>query len=341
MKHIFTIAILAAAASCSPKVVSNISTNLEPLPVDAKVLVSEVGMPSPANGVLLGDFAVKDAGASVKCSYGAVVALARNEARQVGGNFVDITRHQKPDVWSSCNRIYGSIYRVDVPSLKFKPAADSLVPIAADLETPAMIEYMMDENRETLKPERKLPKFRLAIDAGSSIRSSKIAANMPESGLSDSDWRSIHQGLRTGFMMGASATGFFDDFYGLGGKFVWSRYSHNFKGLNLGVNTIYFGPEWITRLPSRKGKGAWIFGVSAGYVHYREKASYNGLSLSKGKGSAKGIFEVGYDFLISGKTFVGVKVGTSIGSLKMKVDNIGKEYTNSLNTWEFGAGIRF
>lgn len=102
--------------ACSPKVVSHLSADYAALDPDAEVLVLEENTPQSllAGTEILGTVRVGDTGFSStqEGSYEAVLELAKDQARQAGGNVLRITRHLVPDGFSSIHRIEADVLRV-------------------------------------------------------------------------------------------------------------------------------------------------------------------------------------------------------------------------------------
>lgn len=97
--------------SCSPRANSALLTRYQPLPFDEEVEVLEIDELRPKNVETLGIVLIRDTGFSVKCNYETVLEKAKLEARKVGGNILHLTKHQKPDFWSTCHRIDAVVLR--------------------------------------------------------------------------------------------------------------------------------------------------------------------------------------------------------------------------------------
>jgi hypothetical protein len=146
--------------------------------------------------------------------------------------------------------------------------------------------------------------------------------------------------LRYGFSYGVSVTPFFNTRFGLGAKFVGTRYSSSGYGLTDKVNTFYVAPEFVVRLPVGLHKNAWVFAASMGYVHYSDKATVkNGAQARFTKGGVKSTIEAGFDFRISKGAFFGLKMVIAAGYIPVEIK--GYEYNESLNAIELGGGFRF
>ena len=97
--------------SCSPKTSSSLIKTYPALGYEETVTIIELNEKSPENAEILGEISVGDTGFSTKCNYETVLDKAQLEARRVGGNAIKITKHKKPDLWSSCHRIKATILK--------------------------------------------------------------------------------------------------------------------------------------------------------------------------------------------------------------------------------------
>lgn len=71
------------------------------------------GQDLPADAKLIGSINIGDSGFSVKCGYSDVIKKAQDQARQMGGNILQITEHKDPDIWSTCHRIKADVYLIN------------------------------------------------------------------------------------------------------------------------------------------------------------------------------------------------------------------------------------
>ena len=114
MKHhyiyIFIFSILII--SCSPRISSSLIKNYPTLEYNDEVVVLELDDKRPDNSEVLGSLKIGDTGFSTKCNYDIVLDNAKLEARKFGGNAIMITKHKKPDFWSTCHRIQATILRI-------------------------------------------------------------------------------------------------------------------------------------------------------------------------------------------------------------------------------------
>ncbi len=313
------------AASCSPKVVTHISTLRAPLGYAEPITVTE-DLPRFRDAQLVGTVEVSDSGFSIDCGYDEVVALAVAEVRKAGGNYLHINVHRRPDWISSCHWIAGTIFYVDEPQLR-----------PAHQEEPMLSAFQPMYIKTETEPEHKLPGWRIAFDVAYSHRTAKIGENTSGGNMSDSEWTEFMRGLMSGVSYGASITGFFNSVYGLGAKFVGNHYSN--RGFN--ADTYYIAPEFMLRVPNRDLSNIWIFSISAGYVGYRESFKSGDTSASSQMvGGIKSTAEVGFDFRIAQGVYMGLKLVSSVGAVRLKTE-YGESVMNSLHAIEIGGGIRF
>lgn len=115
MKKLLTMVLFAAflLAGCGTSKRASILSYSTPLPENAKVEVSGEGQGIPDGAKLLGSVKIGDAGLSAKCGYDTVINDAQGQARAMGGNYLHITEHKYPSIWSSCHRIQADVYLVE------------------------------------------------------------------------------------------------------------------------------------------------------------------------------------------------------------------------------------
>ena len=96
--------------SCAPKVITHIERSYSPRVAAEEVLLYGVGQTVPESAELIGTVKVVDRGASTKCNYDQVVALAKQTTSKSGGNALALTDHREPSLLgSSCHQITGNM----------------------------------------------------------------------------------------------------------------------------------------------------------------------------------------------------------------------------------------
>lgn len=100
--------------SCAPKVITHIERSYSPRVAAEEVLLYGVGQTVPESAELIGTVKVVDSGASTKCNYDQVVALAKQTTSKSGGNALALTDHREPSLLgSSCHQIAGNMLWID------------------------------------------------------------------------------------------------------------------------------------------------------------------------------------------------------------------------------------
>ena len=103
--------LLSFLTSCGPSANSALLKRYPTLAFDEEVLVLAMNDTRPENIEELGTLRIRDSGFSVNCNLEQVVESAKLEARKAGGNIIHITKHKKPNFWSTCHRIDATILR--------------------------------------------------------------------------------------------------------------------------------------------------------------------------------------------------------------------------------------
>ncbi|PRX53114.1 hypothetical protein [Flagellimonas meridianipacifica] len=106
--------LLLFLSSCSPKISTSLiqENKYNSLKYDEKITVLELNDKQPDNVEILGHVEIRDTGFSTKCNYNTALDRAKLEARTAGGNAIKITKHKKPDFWSTCHRIDATILKI-------------------------------------------------------------------------------------------------------------------------------------------------------------------------------------------------------------------------------------
>lgn len=108
----FIVAFFILFAACGPKIGSNITTKYPPLSDTAFVLVLYLSDDFVNDGVRIGNIQSGDNGFSTTCSYHEVISSLKVLARKNGANLIKITKRERPDKKSTCDRIWADIYLV-------------------------------------------------------------------------------------------------------------------------------------------------------------------------------------------------------------------------------------
>lgn len=130
-KLIFSLFLPLFLGSCAPKVLTHIEKKYPSRIAADEVHLYGVGQTLPETAERIGSVRVVDGGASTKCNYEQVVALAKQETAKNGGNALALTDHRKPSLLgSSCHQIAGDMLWIsDTANWETGTVADLSVPV--------------------------------------------------------------------------------------------------------------------------------------------------------------------------------------------------------------------
>ena len=117
MKKIALFLLCLFCFACSPKLRSNITSALPPLSENDLVVVLDMIDDQYISAKKVGELKATDNGLSQNCTYFQNIESLKAIARQNGANLLKITKHKRPDNWSSCHRIYADMYKVEDPKV--------------------------------------------------------------------------------------------------------------------------------------------------------------------------------------------------------------------------------
>jgi hypothetical protein len=120
LKHPITrlcILIMSVAMSCGPLVrikPTKSTTSNAALPEKSPVLVLEITeKPDLSKELLLASMSYRDRGFTANCDYESMIERAKTDARKLGANCIQVTKHVPPNsLWSSCDQIWLNAYLV-------------------------------------------------------------------------------------------------------------------------------------------------------------------------------------------------------------------------------------
>lgn len=301
--------------SCAPKVITDLVKSYPSRVTADEVRLYEVGHSVPELAEFIGNVKVVDGGASTKCNYDQVVALAKQETAKKGGNALALTDHRKPSLLgSSCHQIAGNMLWIgDTVNVTGEETYSVPVPINSENMSHA----------ETSKSPFQHSTFYANI--GYAFMTNKFylpkgASGHPRKGM---DWQVGYDWVsRSGFGAGLMYSGY------------KSSYSYSHVDVNVGL--AYIAPQFVMK----QKVGRWgieeKFGI--GYFKYRESA----------KGVSESLSGFGYNFLVGAEYYLSDHIGIGanlgyIGSSLPKQDNI--DYKDGEHSGIFrlhlDAGIRF
>ncbi|MCD8269092.1 MAG: porin family protein [Parabacteroides sp.] len=240
--------------SCAPKVMTDL-VKIRPASVTAEeVRLYGVGQAVPDTAELIGRVKVVDSGASTKCNYDQVVALAKRETAKAGGNALALTDHRKPSLLgSSCHQIAGDM-------LWLGDTANWGAGTALALPTP-----VRDENADRAKSPFSHSTFYGSI--GYAFMTNKFylpqgTSGNPKNGV---DWQLGYDWVsRSGFGAGVMYSGY--------------KSSYAYSNMDIKVGLTYIAPQFVMK--QKVGRWGIEERIGMGYFNYRESAENVSASLS-------------------------------------------------------------
>lgn len=192
------------------------------------------------------------------------------------------------------------------------------------------------EQRQEQEPVREYSKFRFSLEGGGGFRPGKISDNVP------GDFKSYTKKLKRGFVYGADATWFFNEFMGVGIRYKAfsasngttvtitddNGYSTSGK-MKDNIQIAFIGPMYCTRFTSGNGLHTFTADIGVGYVNYRDKGMI--IKNMKLTGGTLGLlYNIGYDYALSKKWAIGVNLSSiegTLSSLTLEQDGVRTSQT--------------
>lgn len=115
MKKILIVFLVLILYSCAPKLRSTILKTLPPLDDNELVVVLELVDQQTILEEKVGEIKATDSGFSENCSYYENIQNLKVLARKSGANLIKITKYNKANNFSTCDRLWASIYKVKNP----------------------------------------------------------------------------------------------------------------------------------------------------------------------------------------------------------------------------------
>lgn len=313
IRNLLSVFTLFVLTSCAPKVITDIVKVYPVTTPPENVLLYEVNDTVPNTAEVIGKVSVVDNGASTKCNYDQVLALAKKETSKNGGNALALTDHKEPSIWgSSCHQIAGMMLNIS------DTVIDSYQPNS----------FIEAKEIRTEKEKRMRPTTNtIYANIGYAGITSKFylpsgASGNPKSGL---DWQIGYEWVsKSGFGCGLLYSGY--------------KSSYDISSNTINVGLTYIAPQFVLK---QKVSEKWQLreSVGLGYFSYRE--SYKGESASlSGLGYN---FLFGAEYLLSNHIGIGANIGYVGGSLPKQDTNYNASDDERSGIFRFtiDAGIRF
>ena len=381
------ITILAIAANalcaCSPKVVTNILVQRDPLPADAQVALLGEPDPAPADGEKLGEVRVGDSGFTTlkHATYEIVSDIAKDKAKDAGGNLVKITEHKAPDFVSSIHRIKADIYNVpDIYNYLPHSVVDTSY-VSVSPEQPSVEETEKTSVRgahsyaavhsssavtkeESLDKITRRPGYRIGVYGGYGYRLAKV-----QSGL-DNVLTNYLKKLKNGFNLGGDFTYFFPSqptgfSQGIGAKFNFFKAENSLYGtfeyddgssaegiVSNDIFILYSGVMYAMRFISEDRRNIFWLNYGLGLANYIDKGITPKQNITISGSGLSYNLDLGYDFQLVNNLYFGMAASLYTGALAAltyKDNTSGEKKTVALDSKQresiaqisLAAGLKF
>lgn len=226
--------LLGQLFSCNPRITSSLYNNYL-APECEEVIVINVDEVDPETCCLLGKVKVDDTGFSINCDYERVIALAKTEAKKIGGNALKIIKHTKPSFFgSSCHQITAKILRIGI-------CDDTLIQTINNPD-----EELVKFNKSDLLGEKGMVYLNLSFPEGNSLYIKNKKDHKHYFGFlgittdlgyyySENKFINIGTGLITDFMLPLPAVIDREGEYEMtSGAYIYFNHSHQFGRFALG-----------------------------------------------------------------------------------------------------------
>lgn len=311
-KWILSLLLPIFLGSCAPKVLTHIEKSYPARVTADEVHLYGVGQTVPETAELIGSVRVVDGGASTKCNYEQVVALAKQETAKNGGNILALTDHRKPSLFGSgCHQIAGNMLWVgDTAYFAAGPASATTAEVAGERPDPAKTPFRHSTVYANIGYAFMINKVQMPTGASGN----------PKRGM---DWQLGYDWVaRSGFGFGLTYAGY--------------KSSYTYSNTDVNVGLTYIAPQFVMK----QKVGRWGIEEKCGIGYFKHRESAKGTSVS--------LSGVGYNFLFGAEYYlsdcvgIGANIGYIAGSLPEQ-DHI--EYEKGEHSGIFrlhlDAGIRF
>ena len=202
--------------------------------------------------------------------------------------------------------------------------------------------------------ESKGKKVIFSLDGGYSHRTAPISESVP-SLLVDHI-----KNIKNGVNIGGDLTFHWSKYFGLGGKFtmfkasdereVHDSYSYSTQKIKDTYTIPAIGPVFTIRQPLSNKKSDLFSKYSLGFMGYTNKGEADGKSYHIKAHSAYLSLEIGYDYWLSSKVGLGIKLSllagsfskyTLVGDRSKKEFDLGKDNKEGLGRLDISFGVRF
>ncbi len=284
-----------------------------------------------------------------------MISLAKREAANSGADVLKITTHDTPNLWSTCHRIKADFYK----SIEAQNDSTTVPDIAmADdyggevISTPATV-------GPAASNDKKLAPWRFAFSGGYSNRLAEVAD------LNNEFLEEYLKKLKNGYHLSAEFGVNVNAGLNLGIRVDQMRSNHSAMVtlepddpneptqsgiLKDDIRISFIGAQMLFRAPFKNQKAEVLFGVSIGYLGYRNEGELIDERITTTGSTLSLRLDAGLDIKVHDAIALGINLGFSTGTLsKLNVETDSGSYTfeaeagegESLLRLDLGGGIRF
>lgn len=315
--------LLIFMASCSPRVTTTVLRQYTPLPESADVALFEFGDFAPDSAEVIGAVTVENGGLATNIHYLQLVGLAKEEARKIGGNGLQIIDYPPSYSGNTYKSISATVLRLNDDYF--------YVPIDS-LEDVALTGYCGINGIRSTGAKDIVSPYELSLNIGYGIITNRTKGIR-------GDEKKYEDALSNGFAWDAKFYRYYTSGFGWG--LIYSGYtsSATYRGSMSELNGVKENLLLTFIAPMFAGKGRmdkWEFKyeVGIGYLGYRDKMTKSGyygenrlVAHSVGVNAGFGV-----NYMVAEKIAIGFDLSSVAGGFN-KIKN-----TTTGQTVEFDSG---
>tara|TARA_B100000809_G_scaffold32497_1_gene28349 strand:+ start:15661 stop:16716 length:1056 start_codon:yes stop_codon:yes gene_type:complete len=311
-KSLSTLLLLLTLISCSPKINSNFTKRYPELQKKDTLKIFELdeyAIRDNSKDELLGFISVRDAGATINCSFDRMLQIVKDSARANGGNIIGIKKHSKPSIFgSSCHQFEADILKLNL----HKKDATTLL----SEENSSKNNYFL-KTKETLKH-----KFLLNFSVGPSFLIGKRDNSTEFS-------KAVYDILKTGTQFSFGSVYKYNKRDGVGLKYTYTYRGGTIENASLEFNDFrptefgefkiqthvnYIGLNFHSGYLFGNDKNEFLLNSSIGYFSYKEISGINTKITTKSEGLGLDL-DLGCKRMVSEKFSIGAHFGLFFGNI--------------------------
>lgn len=322
--------LLTSMASCSPKVITDISQQM-PATDASEVRVYDEGAIVPNTAQVIGQVRVTDGGfcPTKRCKYPIVLDIAKQETAKAGGNALFVRLHQQPDGHSTCHRITCDMLHL-TDTIVDPTQANPLMEKAA-VEEKAFYNKM-DKDNEI----RQLPLNSISLTGGYAWLTNEILND--NNSVADSHPKGIEFGIEYSrlYLIKGPSRPFYHGFF-LNGLLSLVDCDHlgGYRDYSMQMTNYYIGAGYKIAYKTNK-RFLWTCGLGLGFAHTEDDMHLN-------KAGGLGVYgDMGCSYVIGKHLNIGLSM-VALSTIYPKPNGwpSNKRYGIDHNALRFRLGYMF